>query len=113
MSAIESLKQAIAACRPVEFRYVREGKDPGIRVGHPHVVHIFRRKDGVEVILTEIFQVGGASASGDPVGWRRFNVDELGDVEVLLDRARFKIEQDFNPRAFSLPIAIVSDCAGA
>ena len=52
---------------------------PGVRVVEPHAYG--SNTDGSE--LLRVYQVSGASHSGEPTGWRLFRVDRIGSLEVL------------------------------
>lgn len=50
---------------------------PGVRLIEPHTLG--RSKDGA--LLMRAYQVSGASASGEPEGWKIFRLDRLTSLE--------------------------------
>src|SRR5262249_26400696 len=66
------LHDAIDQRRIIHFRY--QGKT---RIAEPHVLGI--KNDRLQVLT---WQFDGESSSGPLPGWRRFNVDELRELEV-------------------------------
>ena len=55
--------------------------DWGHRVVEPHAYGV--GDEGQE--LLRVYRVGGASQSGEPIGWRLFRVDEIRTLHVLAD----------------------------
>ena len=68
------LMRAIADKRLVEFVY----KAGRTRLVEPHDYGI---RKGVECLLG--YQIGGASRSGTPHGWKQFELDQIREVRVL------------------------------
>ena len=52
--------------------------DPGVRVVEPHALGY--GSDGQ--VLLRAFQVTGASASGQPVHWKLFRLDQIRDAKL-------------------------------
>jgi hypothetical protein len=53
--------------------------DWGHRVVEPHAYGV--GEEGQE--LLRVYQVGGASQSNEPIGWKLFRVDEIRSLQVL------------------------------
>ncbi len=64
---IEEIRNAISAKNIIEFDYGGHS-----RVVEPHVLGINQGQYGVLV-----YQVGGSSSSGSPLGWRRMFIDGI------------------------------------
>ena len=105
MSVLPVLEAAIRAQAPIRFRYVRDGKTSGVRVGDPHCVYMERLIDGSERVYIDVWQTGGASDSGKPLpSWRRCFLDGITDVEVMSDEAPFDVCDSYNPTYYEYPI---------
>jgi predicted DNA-binding transcriptional regulator YafY len=87
MSGAE-LRAAIKGRNAVEFRY--HGRR---RVVHPHA--IFIASTGTHCL--DAVQVGGQSTSGSLPGWRRFDLNDIGDVAIRDER--FEVDDEFEIRA--------------
>ena len=74
ISIHDDLIRAINEKRMIEFVY----KTPGPRVVEPYDYGV---KRGVDKLLA--YQIGGASRTGSPHGWKELNVGELEDFKVL------------------------------
>jgi hypothetical protein len=81
------LQAAIKGRNVVEFQYADRR-----RVVHPHA--IFVASGGVQCL--DGVQVGGQSASGELPGWRRFAVNDIGQVAIRDER--FHIDPEFEQR---------------
>jgi len=82
------LRTAIRHRNVVEFSYSGRW-----RVVHPHA--IFVASTGTHCL--DAVQVGGRSSSGPIPGWRRFDLNDIGDVTVLDDH--FDVDPEFAARA--------------
>jgi WYL domain len=82
------LRVAIRDRRVVEFHY-RGAR----RIAHPHA--IFVASTGSHCL--DAVQVGGRSTSGSLPGWRRFDLNGIGEVTIRDER--FDIAPDFEERA--------------
>jgi len=108
--SLDVVKEAIAARSPIRFQYNKEGKTPGLRIGDPHAVFIFRRKDGTESTKVHVVQTGGVSDSGQEFpSFRMFDLEELSHVELEPSEAPFEISDSYNPEwsGYSFVIAKV------
>ena len=74
ISIHDDLVRAINEKRVIQFVY----KTPGRRLAEPHDYGV---KKGVYKLL--VFQVGGASRSRAPHGWKDLDVEDIRDFEVL------------------------------
>src|SRR5262245_28893828 len=70
----DDLIRAINEKRMIELVY----KTPGARVAEPHDYGV---KKGVYRLLT--YQIGGASHSGAPHGWKELDVEDIREFTVL------------------------------
>ena len=70
----DDLMRAIHERRLIEFIY----KAGPSRIAEPHDYGVSR---GVDHLLA--YQISGASRSGAPHGWKRFEVDQMRDLRVL------------------------------
>lgn len=95
--SLDKLKTAIAARFPVQFEY----EDPsGERVGNPHAVFIFRRKDGTESTKVHIEQTAGVSKSKDAKpfpSFRMFDLEKLAVTSIRTEDGPFDISEEYNP----------------
>jgi hypothetical protein len=66
-------------------------KGDGERTVQPHA--LYRRNDGK--IFLDAVQTAGHSSSGDPVGWRQFELAEIASVAAL--DSSFEISVDYDP----------------
>lgn len=106
MSELDSIKKAILDRIPISFNYIREGKDPGVRVGNPYAVFIKRLKSGEEKIYLHLVQTSGATDSDTEFpSWRQFFINEIVNVHLLNEKAPFEIASDYNPTFYEFPIA--------
>jgi hypothetical protein len=55
--------------------------DWGHRIVEPHAYGIGDERQE----LLRVYQVGGASQSGEPIGWKLFRVDEIRALHLLPD----------------------------
>lgn len=60
-------------------KLIRVNYPPGVRVVEPHTYGL--NTNGNE--LLSVYQVSGASNSGEPGGWRLFRVDRIASLDVL------------------------------
>jgi hypothetical protein len=74
ISIHDDLVRAINDKRVIEFVY----KTPGPRVAEPHDYGV---KKGVDTLLA--YQLGGATRSGSPHGWKYIEVGAVRDFKVL------------------------------
>lgn len=82
-----SICTAIAKRTLLEFHY-----DGGSRTVEPHA-------HGISTASNEVlraFQVGGYSQSGNPQGWKLFDVSKMGPIRILNERFATN-RPDFNP----------------
>ena len=70
----DDLMRAIDERRLIEFIY----KAGPSRIAEPHDYGV---RHGVDYLLG--YQISGASRSGAPHGWKRFEVDQMRDLQVL------------------------------
>ncbi|GEM_PF-2936973 len=106
MSELESIKTAIANRTSISFNYIREGKDPGLRVGDPYAAFIKRLKSGEERVYLHLVQTSGVTDSGAEFpSWRRFFLNNVSNVQLIKDKAPFKISAGYNPAFYEFPIA--------
>ena len=70
----QELVRAISEKRLVEFIY---------RDGRPRIVepHDYGTQAGIECLLG--YQISGESASGASHGWKRFDIEKIGQLRVL------------------------------
>lgn len=66
-------------------------KGDGERTVQPHA--LYRRSDGR--IFLDAVQTAGHSSSGDPVGWRQFELAEIASVSVL--DSSFDLAEGYDP----------------
>lgn len=71
-----TLCQAIEGKRVISFDY-----DGGPRTAEPHCLGVSR--EGHE--LLRVFQTGGFSESGNPVGWKLLRVDQINNLRITAD----------------------------
>ena len=96
--SLDNLKNAISARKPITFEYNKLGKTLGERIGNPHAVFIFKRKDGTESTKVHIVQTGGVTDSGQEFpSFRMFDIEEIANVVVLNDLPKFTPSEDYNP----------------
>ena len=106
MNELESIKTAIANRTPISFNYIREGKNPGLRVGNPHAAFIKRLKSGEERVYLHLVQTGGVTDSDTEFpSWRQFFLNDIHNVQLIKDETPFKIAEDYNPAFYEFPIA--------
>jgi hypothetical protein len=74
ISIHDDLIRAINEKRVIEFVY----KTPGPRLVEPHDYGV---KKGIDRLL--VFQIGGASRSGAPHGWKELDVEDIRDFKLL------------------------------
>lgn len=99
MNTLELLKKAIELQKPISFKYNKEGKIAGERIGNTHAVFIFTKKSGDQDTKVHIVQTGGVSDT-EPNNFpefRMFNILELSDIEVLENKEKFTINEKYNP----------------
>ena len=98
MSNLEILRNAIENRQPIRFRYVRPGKVPADRLGHPHAVFLLRTKSHPEGrFYLDLWQTGGHSESGCPPDWRMFCLEDVVGVESL--PGRFSVAETYKPNS--------------
>lgn len=68
LGVFDTVCDAIRERAVVEFSY-----DDGMRIAEPHCHG--RNKNGTEVLRA--YQTGGYSRSGNPLGWRLYDVDKI------------------------------------
>ena len=96
--SLETIKKAIEERNTISFTYNKPGKTPGERLGNPHAVWVMRRKDNTESTKVHIVQIDGVSDSGQELpSFRMFDLNEIGDVEILFKMGTFEPSVDYNP----------------
>ena len=95
----EVITQAIELRKPVRFRYVKEGKNPGVRIGNPHALFVHPSTRNLQV---EMYQTDGVSDSdlNEGLPWRKFLVEFFKDAEVLSEVPDFLVGEGYNPDSF-------------
>ena len=66
-------------------------KGDGERTVQPHA--LYRRSD--DRIFLDAVQTAGYSSSGDPVGWRQFELAEIASVSTL--DSSFELSEGYDP----------------
>ena len=101
MNTIESLKEAIKLQKPISFKYDKEGKIKGERIGNPHAVFIFTAKNTrIQSTKIDLVQTGGASDTENekPLpSWRFFNIEDISNVIILYDEQKFTPDSEYKP----------------
>lgn len=69
------IKIAISEKKIIKFTY-----NNFYRIAEPHVYGI---RDNKECLL--VYQIGGNSKSGKPIGWRTVFVDKMRNIEITKD----------------------------
>ena len=91
MNKLDTLIQAIEELKPISFEYNKPGKTPGMRTGNPHAIYIFTAQSGKQSTKVHIVQTDGVSDSKDEnpfPDFRTFNIENLSEVKILIDRPR-------------------------
>ena len=108
MTVLSVIEQAIRSRTPIRFQYIREGKDPGARMGHPHAVFLRRLKAGGEHVYLHLWQTGGVTDSGEALpSWRQFLLNDISDPVLDQGDRPFPIATGYNPVSYEHPIAMV------
>lgn len=108
MSVLSKIERAIQARSPIQFRYIREGKTTGLRIGNPHIVFLLRLSSGDERAYVLVWQTSGASDTEEDLpGWRQCFLESLEQVELLPEAAPFEVSSEFNRDHYEYPISSV------
>ncbi|QQR83338.1 hypothetical protein IPJ72_06090 [Candidatus Peregrinibacteria bacterium] len=99
MNKLELLKKAIELRKPISFKYNKEGKVEGERIGNVHAIFIFTKKSGEQDTKVHIVQTGGVSDTepNNFPDFRMFNISELSNVIILENENEFSINEKYNP----------------
>ena len=93
-----TIAKAIKERKPIQFTYVKPGKNPGLRYGDPHAIFVNTTKAGVRSTKVHIAQTAGVSDSGIPFpSFRMFDIDDLVVNSILSDDPVFQNHPDYNP----------------
>ena len=92
MGTLDTIIEAIQKRRPISYEYVG-GKSPvyGERRGDPYAAYIFMDKDGKSTTKVDIFQLSGASSSGNYDQIKMSDLSGLKNVQILYDEPEFTI----------------------
>lgn len=100
MNTLEILMEAIKNRQPISFEYNKEGKVEGLRFGNPYAVFIYTAKNTrIQSTKVHIVQTDGVSDTKyeKPFpSFRMYNIEDLSNVTILMDRNPFAPPFDKN-----------------
>lgn len=99
---ISIIEEAIKLRKPISFNYIDEDKDPGTRLGNPHIIYYknsSRREDEVKVDIYQTAGVSDAVFSGKGIlpDWRPFKIIKMTNVVIKEDLHSFSAAPGYNP----------------
>ena len=94
MNNILIIEEAIKLRKPISFNYIDEDKDPGTRLGNPHIIYYKnsqRKEDEIKVDVYQITGVSDAVLRGKDVlpSWRPFFVTKMTNLVMRDDLPSF------------------------
>jgi hypothetical protein len=104
MNTLETLVNAITNTQQISFRYIKEWKNEGIRIGNPYAVFIFTAKNWEHSTKVHIVQTEWVSDSKEinPFpSFRMYNIEDLVEVKILIDRPKVQkpYHEDYKPES--------------
>lgn len=88
------LQNAIKYKIQIQFKYKKNGKVYGVRIGNPHALFFHPKTDNLNC---DIYQVGGVSDTSQNIpDWRMFTIDFVDEVE-LVENVHFEVAKGYNP----------------
>ena len=114
MNNLDLIVEAITTKKPISFKYNKNGKAPGVRIGNPYVVFNYTTKSGTQNTYVHLVQTDGHSQSNRDViscpEFRTLKMEDISNVKILASEPSFDPDHEgFNPASelYKNAIAVV------